>query len=241
MAAYPELSNVSVPTICRALRHDLKLTRKKLEKRAREAIPQEIEDYKYRLQPYYYFPEQLVFVDETSKDGRTAHRKYAWSAKGSRAIVSLPFSRGKRVSVLAAFNSKGFLSWTHTPNTFTREIFHDAFVENILPHLNAWPMDNSIVVIDNARIHMYEELREAIESCGAVLVYLPPYSPHLNPIEVGFSLVKRWIERHANLAYHRSPHLVLDLAFKLCASEKDLAVNLFSHCGYEGSDLSNVK
>ncbi|KAF9945145.1 hypothetical protein BGZ72_001618, partial [Mortierella alpina] len=79
---YEDLRTVSIPTVCRALRHDLKLSRKKLEKRAREAVPQELEDFKYRLSPFYYFPEQLVFVDETSKDGRSALRQYAWSPIG---------------------------------------------------------------------------------------------------------------------------------------------------------------
>uniref|UniRef100_H3G5U8 Tc1-like transposase DDE domain-containing protein n=1 Tax=Phytophthora ramorum TaxID=164328 RepID=H3G5U8_PHYRM len=49
----------------------------------------------------------------------------------------------------------------------------------------------SIVILDNAKIHMYEELQELIHATGALLFFLPPYSPDLNPIEVGFSLLKR--------------------------------------------------
>uniref|UniRef100_H3G5W5 Tc1-like transposase DDE domain-containing protein n=1 Tax=Phytophthora ramorum TaxID=164328 RepID=H3G5W5_PHYRM len=49
----------------------------------------------------------------------------------------------------------------------------------------------SIVVLDNANIHMYKELQEMIHETGALLFFLPPYSPDLNPIEVGFSLLKR--------------------------------------------------
>ncbi|KAG0247535.1 hypothetical protein BG011_001341 [Mortierella polycephala] len=78
-SAFPKLPNTSIPTICRALRMDIKLSRKVLQKQAREAIPQELEDYRYRLRPSYNFQEQLVFIDGTSKDRRAALRKYVWS------------------------------------------------------------------------------------------------------------------------------------------------------------------
>lgn len=181
--AFPDLSNVSLATVCRALRHDMNLTRKKLEKRAREAKAQELDDFKFRLGTFYMYPEQLVFVDETSKDARESVHQWAWSPKGQPAIVNLPFARGKRVSILAAFSHEGFIAWSHTPDTFTRQTFHNAFVETMLPHLQPWPMPNSIVIIDNARIHMYRQLEEAIQSRGAILCHLPPYSPWLNPIK----------------------------------------------------------
>jgi transposase len=181
-----------------------------------------------------------VFLDETSKDGRSALRKYAWSSRGTPAIVELPFSRGKRVSALAAFNSKGFLAWEFTTDTFTRHSFHEAIVSKVLPCLNRWPLPNSIVIIDNARIHMYKEFQDAIESRGAILFFLPPYSPQLNPIEVGFALVKKWVQKHANLAFHHAPEEVLDTAFRSCASKDSVALNLFSSCGY-GPKLCDAK
>ncbi|KAF9159421.1 hypothetical protein DFQ26_006572 [Actinomortierella ambigua] len=84
---FPEVSNISLSTICRALRHDLRLSRKKLTKLAREAVPKEVEDYKFRLSLWYRYPEQLLFIDETSKDGRAAIRTHAWSLIGSPAFV----------------------------------------------------------------------------------------------------------------------------------------------------------
>ena len=74
-----ELKNASTSTICRALRFELNLTRKVLEKRARESNIIEIRMYHARLRPFYSYPSQVVFVDETSKDARDALRKYAWS------------------------------------------------------------------------------------------------------------------------------------------------------------------
>jgi hypothetical protein len=234
---FPDLKNTSIPTICRALRHDLKLTRKKMEKRAREAIPQERTDFLFRLAPFYLYPEQLVFVDETSMDGRSAVRQYAWSAIGTPAIVSLQFQRGQRISTLAAYGNSGFMAWKHTKGTFSRQRFHEAFVSTILPHLNPFPMPNSIVIMDNARIHMYKELEGAIESRGALLFYLPPYSPHINPIENAFALLKGYIRDYANLAFQYEPQLVLDVALPLC-TEATVPVSIMEKCGYRRGYLN---
>jgi hypothetical protein len=130
----------------------------------------------------------------------------------------VPFSRGKRVSILAAMDITGFFAWGNIDDTFTRclrllscgviealdrpgrllhvaasssDRFHKMLKEQILPFLNPWPLPRSIVVMDNANIHMYEELQDLVHAAGALLFFLPPYSPDLNPIEVGFSLLKR--------------------------------------------------
>lgn len=236
-SAFPSLVNVSTPTICRALKFELGLSRKVLQKRAREALPVELREYHSRLAPWYQDPKQLLFMDETSKDGRSSLRKYAWSSVGVPAIVELPFSRGQRVSALAAFNHSGFIAWDFTTGTFTRQGFHQVFIQKILPYLNPWPLHNSILILDNARIHMYSELIEAVESRGAIVIFLPPYSPQLNPIEVGFALVKQWIQKNTNLAFHFAPAACLDIAFHNCASTKDISINLFHHCGYAKEGL----
>jgi len=83
---FPDLSNTSLPTICRALNFDLGLTRKVLTKAAREAAPAEIRNYQKKLGALYSYPAQLVFIDETSKDGRHAYRRYARSKRGTKAV-----------------------------------------------------------------------------------------------------------------------------------------------------------
>lgn len=233
MEKFPDLHNVSIPTICRGLHHDCQLSRKKLEKRAKRAIPQEMIDYEYRLGPFYQFKHQLVFIDETAKDGRSAIRQYAWSKIGTPAVVTLPSDRGPRVSTLAAFNHDGFFAWKHTRGTFSRRAFHDAFIEKILPHLNPWPMPNSILILDNARIHMYQKLETVVHSRGALMFYLPPYSPQCNPIEYGFSSVKKNIQKKGNLAFHHNPERVLDVALGTCVRRGKLTLDTMEHCGYK--------
>lgn len=238
-AKFPDIPS-SVSTISRYLRFNLGFSRKVLQKRAREARPSDIAYYESTLEQVYMHPEQLVFVDETSKDSRASVRHFAWSLKGTPAIVNLPFARGKRVSVLAAMDSEGFLAWRTTEDTFTRRSFYEGFVEEILPHLQPWPMRNSIVLLDNARIHMFKELVDAVHTRGAHIFFLPPYCPHVNPIEFGFANLKRWIQRHSNMIFGYYPKDVLDLAFPAC-TQQSLTLTTFEHCGYLSGSLEKDK
>ena len=235
---FPHLRNTSESTICRVLNFDLQLSRKKLTKAAREAAPEEIQVYYDKLRPIYSFPEQLIFIDETSKDGRDAFRRYARSKRGTKATVRLPFSRGNRVSVLAVLDHTGFMSWKCTSGTFSRKKFHNAFSEKVVPFLNPWPLPRSIVIMDNAKIHMFKELEDAVHQCGARLLFVPPYSPELNPIEVCFGQLKRWIQKNANLIFLLYPEKVLDVAMPACTKDKNRGtLGLYGHCGYDNSGL----
>ena len=227
----PQVRNASLPTICRALRFDLNLTRKKLTKHAREARVDDITFFYNALSCFYSFPEQLVFADETSKDGRSSLRNYAWSLRGHSAIVNVPFRRGKRVSILAALNVEGFLGWGLTEGTFDRQRFHDVMIKQILPRMNPYPAPSSILILDNAKIHVYQELLDAAALVGVVVIFLPPYCPHLNPIEFMFGLLKKWIQKHANVAFGHDPVGLAPYALTQCTKGVDI-VNVYRHCGY---------
>ena len=72
----------------------------------------ELKSFIVRLNPWYSYPEQIVLLDETSKDGRDALRRYGWAPKGQQALSLVPFSRGKRVSIDQSWQlliKKGFL------------------------------------------------------------------------------------------------------------------------------------
>jgi transposase len=147
--------------------------------------------------------------------------------------VRLPSARGERLSVLAAMDAKGFFAWGHTFGTFSRKNFHETFATKIVPYLNPWPLPRSIVILDNAKIHMYEELQELVSTTGALLFFLPPYSPDLNPIEVGFSLLKRWVQRHASFAFKEAPVETMEVALRECTKRHEqVGYGLYRHCGY---------
>ena len=130
------------------------------------------------------------------------------------------------------------MTWKCTSGTYSRKRFHNAFSEKIVPRLNPWPAPRSIVVMDNAKIHMFKELEEAVHQCGARLIYLPPYSPELNPIEVCFGQLKRWIQKNANLVFPLYPEMVLDVAMRACTKDiKQGTLGLYGHCGYDDNSL----
>lgn len=136
---------------------------------------------------------------------------------------------------------QGFFAWRTTRGTFNRLKFQRALIGSILKHLNPWPLPRSIVVLDNARIHMYAEFETAVHSCGAVLLFLPPYCPQFNPIEVLFGQLKRWLARHANLAFGLYPERVLEVAMPRCTKDEDGGgTGLFRHCGYDEGGLNEA-
>ena len=91
--------------------------------------------------------------------------------------------------------------------------------------------------MDNAKIHLFRELEQTIHQTGARLIFLPPYSPELNPIEVLFGQLKRWIQKHANLVFPLYPERVLEVAMPKCTEPSSSATGLYSHCGYDEHEL----
>ena len=97
------------------------------------------------------------------------------------------------------------------------------------------PLPNSKVVLSSAKIHILKELKDAVHQCVTRSFLFPPYSPNLNPVKLCFGLLKRWIQKHANLVFPLRPVLTLEVAMPTCAKEKTLG--LHGHCGYDNGDL----
>jgi transposase len=73
-----------------------------------------------------------------------------------------------------------------------------------------YSFSNSVLVMDNARIHHDDDLVAAVEDIGRKILYLPPYSPDLNPIETAFSAIKSWLRRYRDFANYFDPiYLIL--------------------------------
>ena len=92
--------------------------------------------------------------------------------------------------------------------------------------MNPYPGKNSVIILDNAKIHHDENLIEILEELGCHIIFLPPYSPDLNPIETAFGTVKSWIKRNFNfMNVHTDPIHALMIAFAQITSE--MATNYF--------------
>jgi len=66
--------------------------------------------------------------------------------------------------------------------------------------MNPYPGNNSVIVLDNARIHHDEEWIEIVEKLGGHVLFLPPYSPDYNPIETAFAFIKSWLKHNRGFA-----------------------------------------
>lgn len=74
--------------------------------------------------------------------------------------------------------------------------FAEYLLFELLPHMNPFPQQNSILVLDNASIHRNQILMDYIQQLGIVVIYLPPYSPRYNPIELVFNSIKGYMQSY---------------------------------------------
>ena len=134
--------------------------------------------------------ERLVFVDEMGANTSLAPL-YAWSRRGERALASVPRNWGANVTLLASMSLRGMGPCLAVEGSTTREVF-EAYLERVLtPSLGP----GRVVVMDNLSSHRGSRIRELIEERGCELIYLPPYSPDLNPIEEAFAKLKALLRR----------------------------------------------
>jgi len=132
-------------------------------------------------------PEHLVFLDETwAKTNMTRPR--GRSTSGTRLVAKVPHGHWKTTTFLAALRTSGLTAPLVVDGAINGEIFLAYVQQHLAPTLRL----GDIVVMDNLSSHKRAGVREAIEATGAKLLYLPPYSPDLNPIENAFSKFK-WL------------------------------------------------
>jgi transposase len=130
-------------------------------------------------------PERLVFIDETwAKTNMTRPR--GRSLRGTRLVAAVPHGHWKTTTFLAALRTSGLTAPLVIDGAVNGEIFLAYVQQQLAPTLR--PGD--IVIMDNLSSHKRPGVREAIEMAGATLMFLPPYSPDLNPIEQAFAKFK---------------------------------------------------
>jgi transposase len=169
-------------------------------------------------------PERLVFVDEMGANISLSPLR-AWSAVGERAYCSTPRNRGKNVTLLSAMSLGGMGSSLAVTGAVDATVFEAYLQRVLLPSLSP----GRIVVMDNLPAHKVESVRELIEGAGCELLYLPAYSPDLNPIEEAFAKVKnilRKIEARTRQAVVEAMGTALD-----AVTARD-ARGFFEHAGY---------
>jgi transposase len=137
-------------------------------------------------------PERLIFIDETGASTKMA-RLRGRAPRGERCRASVPHGHWKTTTFTAGLRLSGLTAPMLLDGAMHGAAFL-AYVEQVLvPTLR--PGD--IVIMDNLPAHKVGGVRLAIETAGAALLYLPPYSPDFNPIEMAFSKLKALIRKAA--------------------------------------------
>jgi len=168
--------------------------------------------------------KRCKFIDESGVNLALV-RLYGRAPRGERVVGSVPQNYGSNITRLASLGRSGLGALMTVDGATDGEVFK-VYVKAVLcPTLKR----GDIVVMDNLGAHKVSGVREAIEGCGAKLIYLPPDSPDLSPIEKCGSKIKNVLRKAA--ARTRE---ALEAALKQAihtVSESD-ALAWFAHCGY---------
>ena len=153
-------------------------------------------------------PEEIAYVDETGID-TCLYREYGWSGRGQRLLGSISGRKYERTGIVAAQIGKALLAPLTYDGAMDSLLFEMWFENCLLPALPK----TAVIVMDNASFHRKNKLLSLIEKSGHRLIFLPPYSPELNPIENFWGWLKRYLRK--TLPLHSSLHDALCSAFTL--------------------------
>jgi transposase len=171
--------------------------------------------------------QRLVFIDETWATTNMT-RRYGRARRGARLVGTAPHGHWKTTTFVAALRCGGLTAPLVIDGAMDGPMFRAYVEQHLVPTLSA----GDVVVLDNLSSHKVAGVRQAIESVGATLVYLPPYSPDFNPIEQVFAKLKWLIRSAAARTVESLWNLLGRLVDRFLPQECE---NYFRHCGYRAT------
>lgn len=169
-------------------------------------------------------PSRLAFLDETGADTKMA-RRYGRSFRGQRLVSKVPHGHWKTTTFVGALRMFGITA----PVVVDGPMNGDLFLAYVQQHLAPSLKPGDILIMDNLSSHKRAGVREAIETVGAMLVYLPPYSPDFNPIELAFAKLKSLLRRAAVRTISELQDTIGRLLDEFTPQE---CMGYLRHCGY---------
>ena len=187
----------------------------------------------YKLKIGQYTAQQVVFVDESSVNETTGQRRWGWSDIGSRTLLISTLHGQQRWTILPALSLDGYICSTIVPEGFNGNQFVDFIRDHLLPVMQPFPAERSVVIMDNCAIHHSEAVQLLCLEAGVRLEFLPPYSPWLNPIEKTFSVLKAWLRaREDELEVNMGQLGLYIMQAGQDAITPDIAKAEFQSCGW---------
>lgn len=217
----------STSTICRQLK-TIKLNRKKIQEHAIERFTDEsLEKRLNYLAAIATIPvEKLYFLDETGVDLQTIKRRYGRAKVGQAATTIRKYVRTKRLNLLSCIGWKGVVGFRIIEDS-TSSIDFNSFVTELL---SAIP-EGSTLVLDNASFHQSTALQATVELNGLDFVFLPPYSPDLNPIELSYGWLKTNLKSDLDMNWRRFD-MAASMACIYSSITPELTQQWFCKCFY---------
>jgi transposase len=169
-------------------------------------------------------PARLVFIDETCTTTAMV-RLRGRSPRGKRLVNYAPHGHWKTITFVAGLRRRGMTAPFVLEGAMNGPMFLAYVKQCLVPTLSR----GDIVVMDNLPVHKVAGVRQAIEAADATLLYLPPYSPDLNPIEQAFSKFKAHLRKAAE---HTIPGLLRRIGRIVKAFSPQECRNFLRHAGY---------
>ena len=141
-------------------------------------------------------PDMILFIDETGCDRRNLVRHLGYGLRGITPMTQQLLVYGQRISAIGVMSTRGIEDAYLGEGNVNGDIFLNFIQRCLLNIIQPFDGNNprSVVVIDNAAIHHVDAVIDLITAAGALVRFLPPYSPDLNPIEEAFSKVKAYLK-----------------------------------------------
>lgn len=220
---------ISVSSVC-AILHEAGLSWKTIERRAIQIPNDEIIRFTKEMLAIPWDIYNLVFLDEVSFDNQDMLRRKGYGVVGQKVIFRGEFCRKPRVSFLCFLGEDGMLDSFYTEGTFNRQKFFTCCRNFALNNVKVekYPGFNSVWILDGARIHCDPHIIRYLRSIGIIPIFLPPYCPFFNPIELIFGLIKRSLRRTRNM----NAPILNDVCDVMNQFKHYSCTNIFKHCGY---------
>lgn len=220
----------SCSTVCRIIQRN-GFTRKKIQQVALQRSIEFRGDFMAEMQ--FFSIDQIVWLDETGCDKRDHIRRFGYAMRGEYPACHRFIQRGRRVSAVAAMCSEGVIAVELIEGTFNGDKFVEFVTGTLVPQMHQFDgtSSRSVLVMDNCAIHHIAKAQEILVSAGILTIFLPPYSPDLNPAEELFSYVKYYLKKHDDVLMSVSDMKpILIAAFNSVVI--DDCLGWIHHCGY---------
>jgi transposase len=191
--------------------HNHRYSRKVMERR--HILRDEDEIMEFRMFIATIMVNDMVLVDETCSSPDEFQAKYGWAIEGEKAMCTQFKIGNKHYSAMAAYTPRGFRHWKIIEGSTNAEMFQE-FMDELRVQCQA----DDFLVLDNCKIHKTpESLMKITQVFRGRYRFLPKYSPHWNPIELGFSQIKRYLRDRESIIMRNGSNVIeeIDAAFFL--------------------------